>query len=127
MARDLKLTTEDRKLLQLGLTTLEAALEAAEQPVPGRLRHLRKQLHSWLLNKAEANWTTNPTMNAREVAQQLGVSSQQVHKLGVQGVLQIAQVGHRGRNGSVLYTTDSVQQYSENRPAPGRKPNQSIK
>lgn len=121
------LTAADTLLLQQGLATLEAALEAAEQPVPKRLGRLRKQLRRWPLDRGGSSWTESDLMSSREVAERLGVSLQQVHQLGKKGALEIAHAGHPGRNGNTLYRTESVRRYSEHRPSPGRKPKPQIR
>jgi hypothetical protein len=112
----------DTLLLQRGLATLEAAMEAAEQRVPARLNQLRKQLHRWPLDPAEDSWPESDSMSSSEVAERLGVTPQQVHQLGKKRALVIAQAGHPGRGGATLYKTESVRWYSQHRPSPGRRP-----
>ena len=117
-----RLTADDTLLLQRGLATLEAAMEAAEQPVPTRLNQLRKHLQRWPLDGMRRSWPDSEVMSSYEVAEKLGVSPQRVHQLGKKQALDISQKGHPGRGGSTLYRTESVQRYSEHRPPPGRRP-----
>lgn len=120
------LTADDTLLLQRGLATLEAAMEAAEQPVPTRLSQLRNQLRRWPLDDDGRSWPDSDVMSSREVADMLGVSPQQVHQLGKKGTLEIAKLGHPGRGSSTLYSTESVRHYSKHRPSPGRRPKAEI-
>jgi hypothetical protein len=121
------LTADDTLLLQRGLATLEAAMEAAEQPVPTRLNQLRKHLHRWPLDDRGRSWPDSDVMSSPEVAKRLGVSPQQIHQLGKKGTLEIALAGHRGRGGSTLYRTESVRHYSAHRPSPGPRPKPEIR
>ena len=114
------LTVEDVQLLQQGLTALQAALGVTHQPIPSRLDRLRQQLQYWEGNKDEG-WPDSETMSAREVASCLDMTLQQVCKLGAQNRLVVAKKGHRGRGHSTFYTTESVKQYAEHRPHPGRQ------
>ena len=67
------------------------------------------------------SWPQHDTMSAREVADLLNVTLQQVCQLGVKSRLDIVKKGQRGRGHSTLYTTASVKRYAENRPHPGRQ------
>lgn len=116
----LEFTAEDVQLLQKGLTALRAVLSVAHQPIPSRLEHLHHQLQRWESADGES-WPQHDTMSAREVADLLNVTLQQVCQLGGKSRLDVAKKGRRGRGHSTLYTTESVKRYAENRPHPGRQ------
>ncbi len=113
-------TAEDVQVLQQGLTALQAVLDVAHQPIPSRLEHLRRQLQHWEGAGSES-WPQHDTMSAREVADLLNVTLQQVCQLGGKNHLDVAKKGRRGRGHSTLYTTESVRRYAKNRPHPGRQ------
>ncbi len=113
-------TTEDVQFLRQGLAALQAVLDLAHQPVPSRLEYLRRQLQLWE-NMGSENWPQKETMSAREVADLLNVTLQQVCQLGRKKRLDVAKKGRRGRGYSTLYTTESVRRYVKNRPHPGRQ------
>lgn len=114
-------TTEDVQILQQGLAALHAILGVAQQPIPSRLEFLGRQLQQWIGESADS-WPQDDTMSAREVANRLNVTLQQVCQLGGKNRLDVAKKGRRGRGHSTLYTTESVRRYAKNRPHPGRQP-----
>jgi len=95
-------------LLQ-GLSALEGALTAIEQPLPDQLQKLKGTLRAELDTHSLAE---SIMLTTEQAARRLGCSGKRIHQLASKGVLKIAQAGKKGRGYSTLYFKYSVKEYA---------------
>jgi hypothetical protein len=97
-----------------GLTSLEGALKALQEPIPSDLPELKAHLASYLVTISQS--LANP-MTTSEVATFLACSRRRVLQLGEQGRIKLVRRGHRGRSprgssNESLYDRESVISYA---------------
>ncbi len=103
------LTEEKIQILISGLASLEAALNALQQPVPRSLEELQRTL-SLQLKPVQESFKDH--LSTREVALILGCSHRRVRQLGQEGRIKLVRQGHRGRGHSSAYDTETVVAYA---------------
>jgi hypothetical protein len=103
------LTEEKIQILISGLASLEAALNALQQPVPRSLEELQRTLS---LQLKPAQEPFRDRLSTREVALLLGCSPRRVRQLGQEGRIKLVRQGHRGRGRSSAYDTETVLAYA---------------
>jgi len=103
------LTEEKIQILISGLASLEAALNALQQPVPRSLEELQRTL-SVQLKPAQEPFKDR--LSTKEVALFLGCSPRRVRQLGQEGRIKLIRQGHRGRGRSSAYDTETVLAYA---------------
>lgn len=99
---------EQVQILLQGLSVLEGALQAIDQPIPDPLRDLQGKLNAELRSMTALG---SSTLSTEQVATVLGCSIKRVHQMAANGLITVAHRGKKGRGYSSLFTAESVRAF----------------
>lgn len=103
---------EQVQILLQGLSVLEGALQAIDQPIPDPLRDLQGILKAELSSISALG---NSTLSTEQVASVLGCSTKRVHQLAAKGMIKVIHRGKKGRGNSSLFGTESVRAFKSSK------------